>query len=163
MTFWFTTDRYGSSTALEFDELKRQLEGSGLFRITLKSKPWKEFQEGFNKGQYPVFGRGWFPDFPDPDNFIAPFVGKNSVTGMPYIKNEITQELLPQTRKESDRGAVSKQFERAQKILVDDVRMLPLWQGKLYVASGEDIGGGERALDPQVVMQMWEFYRKASW
>ncbi|MFD8687563.1 ABC transporter substrate-binding protein [Streptomyces sp. NPDC059651] len=163
MTFWFTTDRYGSSTAPEFAELKRQLEASGLFRITLKSKPWKTFQEGFTKGEYPVFGRGWFPDFPDPDNFIAPFVGKDSVTGMPYLKDEITKDLLPQSRKESDRGAVSKQFERAQKILVDDVRLLPLWQGKLYVAAGEDIGGGERALDPQTVMQMWELYRKASW
>ncbi|MGW5273507.1 ABC transporter substrate-binding protein [Streptomyces sp. NPDC004044] len=163
MTFWFTTDRYGSSTAPEFDELKRQLEASGLFRITLKSAPWKTFQAGFTKGDYPVFGRGWFPDFPDPDNFIAPFVGKDTVTGMPYVKNEITQHLLPQSRQESDRGAVSKQFERAQKILVDDVRLLPLWQGKLYVAAGEDIGGGERALDPQTVMQMWELYRKASW
>ena len=163
LTFWFTTDRYGSSTAPEFAELKRQLEASGLFKITLKSKPWKTFQEGFTKGEYPVFGRGWFPDFPDPDNFIAPFVGKDSVTGMPYVKNEITNELLPQSRKESDRGAVSQEFERAQEILVDDVRLLPLWQGKLYVAAREDIGGGERALDPQTVMQMWELYRKASW
>ncbi|MET7857381.1 ABC transporter substrate-binding protein [Streptomyces sp. NPDC005318] len=163
MTFWFTTDRYGSSTAPEFDELKRQLEASGMFRITLKSAPWKTFQAGYTKGEYPVFGRGWFPDFPDPDNFIAPFVGKDTVTGMPYVKKEITQYLLPQSRQESDRGAVSKQFERAQKILVDDVRLLPLWQGKLYVAAGEDIGGGERALDPQTVMQMWELYRKASW
>ncbi|THA64595.1 peptide-binding protein [Streptomyces sp. A0958] len=163
MTFWYTTDRYGSSTAPEFDELKRQLEASGLFRVTLKSRPWKTFQEGFTKGEYPVFGRGWFPDFPDPDNFIAPFVGKDSVTGMPYVKDEITKQLLPQSRKVSDRGAVGREFERAQKILVDDVRLLPLWQGKLYVAAGEDIGGGERALDPQTVMQMWELYRKASW
>ncbi|WLQ44438.1 ABC transporter substrate-binding protein [Streptomyces laculatispora] len=163
MTFWFTTDRYGSSTAPEFAEIKRQLEASGLFKITLKSQPWKKFQEGFTKGEYPVFGRGWFPDFPDPDNFIAPFLGKDSVTGMPYTKDEITKQVLPQTRKESNRGAVSQQFERAQKILVDDVRLLPLWQGKLYVAAGEDIGGGERALDPQTVMQMWELYRKASW
>ncbi|WP_405896709.1 ABC transporter substrate-binding protein [Streptomyces sp. NBC_00727] len=163
MTFWYTTDRYGSSTAPEFDELKRQLEASGLFRITLKHRPWKTFQEGFTKGEYPVFGRGWFPDFPDPDNFIAPFVGQNSVTGVPYVKDEITKQLLPQSRKESNRGAVGKEFERAQKILVDDVRLLPLWQGKLYVAAGDDIGGGERALDPQTVMQMWELYRKASW
>ncbi|MFE4453959.1 ABC transporter substrate-binding protein [Streptomyces sp. NPDC056796] len=163
MTFWYTTDRYGSSTAPEFAELKRQLEESGLFRITLKSAPWKSFQEGFNKGDYPVFGRGWFPDFPDPDNFIAPFVGQDSVTGTPYRSDEITQELLPTSRKESDRGAVSEEFKRAQEILVKDVRLLPLWQGKLYVAAGEDIGGGERALDPQTVMQMWELYRKTSW
>ncbi|MFD9501804.1 ABC transporter substrate-binding protein [Streptomyces sp. NPDC060035] len=162
MTFWFTTDRYGSSTAPEFAELKRQLEESGLFKITLKSAPWKIFQEGFTKGEYPVFGRGWFPDFPDPDNFIAPFVGKDSVTGTPYLTEEIAQQLAS-SRQESDRGAVSTQFKRAQEILVEDVRLLPLWQGKLYVAAGEDIGGGERALDPQTVMQMWELYRKASW
>ncbi|MGW8885401.1 ABC transporter substrate-binding protein [Streptomyces sp. NPDC055749] len=163
MTFWFTTDRYGSSTAPEFAELKRQLEASGLFEITLKSAPWTSFQEGFTKGEYPVFGRGWFPDFPDPDNFIAPFVGAESVTGTPYLNKEITDQLLPASRQESDRGAVSKQFEQAQQILVEDVRLLPLWQGKLYVAAGEDIGGGERALDPQTVMQMWELYRKTSW
>ncbi|MBM7442253.1 ABC transporter substrate-binding protein [Streptomyces sp. HB132] len=163
LTFWYTTDRYGSSTAREFAELKRQLEASGLFRITLKSAPWKTFQEGFTKGDYPVFGRGWFPDFPDPDNFIAPFVGQDSVTGTPYLSREITQQLLPTSRKESDRGAVADQFKRAQEILVKDVRLLPLWQGKLYVAAGEDIGGGERALDPQTVMQMWELYRKTSW
>ncbi|WEH42990.1 ABC transporter substrate-binding protein [Streptomyces sp. AM 2-1-1] len=163
MTFWYTTDRYGSSTGPEFEEIKRQLEKSGLFRITLRSAPWTTFQEGFNKGDYPVFGRGWFPDFPDPDNFVAPFVGKESATGGMYVNKKITDQILPASRQESDRGAVSKQFAEAQQILVEDIPLLPLWQGKLYIAAGEDIGGGERALDPQTVMQMWELYRKASW
>ncbi|WP_432071956.1 ABC transporter substrate-binding protein [Streptomyces wuyuanensis] len=163
LTLWFTTDRYGSSTAAEFAELKRQLDESGLFTVKLQSKPWKSFQQGYKKGEYPVFGRGWFPDFPDPDNFIAPFVGKDNVLGTPYDSPEITQQLLPETRQQSDRGAVSKQFERAQTILVDDVRLLPLWQGKLYVAASEEIAGAERALDPQTVMQLWELYRQTSW
>ncbi|MFJ5115589.1 ABC transporter substrate-binding protein [Streptomyces sp. NPDC088551] len=163
LTFWYTTDRYGSGTAAEFAELKRQLEASGLFRITLRSKPWKQFQAGYQKGEYPVFGRGWFPDFPDPDNFIAPFVGTNNALSTPYESPEITQKLLPRSRRVSDRAAVKAEFERAQEIFVDDVRLLPLWQGRLYVASTDDIGGGERALDPQTVMQMWELNRKASW
>ncbi|MBT2388205.1 peptide-binding protein [Streptomyces sp. ISL-1] len=163
LTFWFTTDRYGSGTALEFAELKRQLDASGLFKVTLQSRPEKEFQKGYKAGQYPVFGRGWFPDFPDPDNFIAPFVGSKNVLNTPYENSEITDQLLPASRRESDRSAVTEQFERAQEILVDEVRLLPLWQGKLYVASSEEIGGGELALDPQTVMQMWELYRKASW
>ncbi|MET9802912.1 ABC transporter substrate-binding protein [Streptomyces sp. NPDC006368] len=163
LTFWFTTDRYGSATAPEFAELKRQLDSSGLFQVTLKSKPWKDFQAGYQKGEFPVFGRGWFPDFPDPDNFIAPFVGKENVLSTPYERPEITDQLLPLSRRQSDRGAVTKQFEKAQEILVDDVRLLPLWQGKLYVAASEEIAGGERALDPQTVMQMWELHRKASW
>lgn len=163
LTFWYTTDRYGSSTAAEFAELKRQLEESGLFKVELHGKPWKEFQAGYQKGEYPVFGRGWFPDFPDPDNFVAPFVGKENVLGTPYVSKRITDQLLPKSRRESDRGTVTDEFVEAQEILVQDVRLLPLWQGKLYIAAGEDVGGGERALDPQTVMQLWELHRRASW
>ncbi|MFC9394944.1 ABC transporter substrate-binding protein [Streptomyces sp. NPDC057027] len=163
LDFWYTTDRYGSSTAAEFAELKRQLEESGLFKVTLHGKPWKEFQAGYQNGEYPVFGRGWFPDFPDPDNFVAPFVGKENVLGTPYESPRITNELLPKSRRDSDRGTVTDEFVEAQEIMVQDVRLLPLWQGKLYIAAGEDIGGGERALDPQTVMQMWELSRRASW
>ncbi|WP_369381108.1 ABC transporter substrate-binding protein [Streptomyces sp. cg36] len=163
LTLWYTTDRYGSSTALEFAEIKRQLEASGLFQVTLQSRPWKTYTEGMQAGEYPVFGRGWFPDFPDPDNFIAPFVGKENAVGTPYEPQEIVNQLIPQTREVSDRGAVSKKFERAQDVLSDDVRLLPLWQGKLYVAASEEIAGGERAIDPQTVMCMWELHRKTSW
>ncbi|MFB9393535.1 ABC transporter substrate-binding protein [Streptomyces coeruleoprunus] len=163
LTLWFTTDRYGSATAAEFAEIKRQLDASGLFEITLKSKPWKEFQAGYQKGEYPVFGRGWSPDFPDPDNFIAPFIGKENALATPYEQAEITEQLLPESRRKSDRASVTQQFDRAQQILVEDVRLLPLWQGKLHVAASEEIGGGERALDPQTIMQMWELHRKTSW
>ncbi|RSS83731.1 peptide-binding protein [Streptomyces sp. WAC06614] len=163
LTFWYTTDRYGASTAAEFAELKRQLEEGGLFRITLQGKPWKAYQEGYKNGEYPVFGRGWFPDFPDPDNFIAPFVGKENAVGTPYEPSEILTDLLPKSRREGDRSAVAHEFERAQQIFAEDVRLLPLWQGKLYVGAREDIAGAERALDPQTAMQMWELYRKTSW
>lgn len=163
LTLWYTTDRYGSSTADEFTEIKRQLDESQLFRITLRGQPWKAFQEGYKSGQYPVFGRGWFPDFPDPDNFIAPFVGKENAVGTPYEPTEILNNLLPKSRREGDRSASVQEFERAQQIFAEDVRLLPLWQGKLYVAAREDIAGAERALDPQTVMQMWELYRKTSW
>ncbi|MFF0225165.1 ABC transporter substrate-binding protein [Streptomyces sp. NPDC004629] len=163
LTLWYTTDRYGSETAKEFQELKTQLEDSGLFTITLKSRPWKTYVVGYQKGEYPVFGRGWFPDFPDADNFIAPFVGEQNALGTPYRAPRITKELLPASRRESDRANVVKQFEEAQQILVDDARLLPLWQGRQYVAASDDISGGERALDPSTIMMMWELHRKTNW
>ncbi|MFC8515187.1 ABC transporter substrate-binding protein [Streptomyces sp. NPDC057257] len=163
LTLWYTTDRYGSSTKLEFAELKRQLEDSGLFTITLKSRPWKTYVTGYQNGEYPVFGRGWFPDFPDPDNFIAPFVGNQNALGTPYPEPEITGVLLPRSRGESDRANVVSDFERAQQILVNDARLLPLWQGKQFVAASDDISGAEQALDPSTIMMMWQLYRKTSW
>ncbi|MFP3989900.1 ABC transporter substrate-binding protein [Streptomyces sp. E11-3] len=164
LTLWYTTDRYGSVTEPEFKEIKRQLEKTGLFDVTLKSHDlWKTYEQGYRNGDFPVFGRGWFPDFPDPDNFIAPFVGERNALGTPYLAPKITDELLPQSRQESDRGAVAGQIKKAQEILVDDVRLLPLWQGKQYIAASEEIAGGERALDPSTIMMMWELTRKTSW
>ncbi|MEU3732476.1 ABC transporter substrate-binding protein [Streptomyces sp. NPDC033538] len=163
LTLWYTSDRYGSETAREFKEIKRQLESSGLFTVTLESRPWKTYVEGYQKGEYPVFGRGWSPDFPDAENFIAPFVGEQNALGTPYLAPEITGELLPRSRQESDRADVEKEFERAQQILLDDARLLPLWQGKQYVAVSTDISGAERAMDPSSIMMMWQLYRKTSW
>ncbi|MEU2285149.1 ABC transporter substrate-binding protein [Streptomyces sp. NPDC013178] len=163
LTLWYTTDRYGSDTALEFKEIKSQLEASGLFTVTLKSRPWKTYVLGYQNGEYPVFGRGWAPDFPDADNFIAPFVGEQNALGTPYPAKEITQVLLPRSREESDRANVVKEFQEAQQILVDEARLLPLWQGKQYIAANEDVSGAERALDPSTIMMMWELSRKTSW
>lgn len=56
-----------------------------------------------------------------------------------------------------------KDFQEAQQILVEDARLLPLWQGKQYIAANEDVSGGERALDPSTIMMVWELSRKTSW
>jgi peptide/nickel transport system substrate-binding protein len=163
LTLWYTTDRYGSATKPQFEELKRQLEASGLFRITLKSRPWKTYVTGYQKGEYPVFGRGWFPDFPDADNFIAPFVGEQNALGTPYEVPEITEDLLPRSRRASDRGSVERELEEAQQILVEDARLIPLWQGRQYVAAHDDISGVQKALDPSTILLVGELYRKTSW
>ena len=163
LTLWYTSDRYGSQTKPAFEELKRQLDESGLFTVTLKSRPWNTYSEGYQNGEYPVFGRGWFPDFNDADNFIAPFVGEQNALGTPYDAPEITDKLLPASREESDRGAVEKEFEEAQQIFVDDARLIPLWQGKQYVAADEDIAGLERVIDPATMMVVGELYWKTSW
>ncbi|GGZ46670.1 ABC transporter substrate-binding protein [Streptomyces bluensis] len=163
LTLWYTSDRYGSQTEPAFQELKRQLEASGLFTVTLKSRPWKTYVQGYRKGEYPVFGRGWFPDFADADNFVAPFVGEQNALGTPYEAPEITGKLLPESRRKSDRGAVAEEFEKAQQIFVDDARLLPLWQGKQYVAANVEIAGAEQAIDPATMMTMWALSWKTSW
>lgn len=58
---------------------------------------------------------------------------------------------------------MERDFERAQQIMVNDARLLPLWQGKQYVAASTDISGAEQALDPSTIMMMWQLHRKTSW
>jgi peptide/nickel transport system substrate-binding protein len=58
---------------------------------------------------------------------------------------------------------VGPQIEEAQQVFVDDTRLVPLWQGKQYVAANEEIAGLEKVIDPATMMTMWELYRKTSW
>jgi peptide/nickel transport system substrate-binding protein len=163
LTLWYTTDRYGTTMKAEFQELQRQLDGSGLFDVTIKGKPWKEFSKAYSQGRYPVFGRGWFPDFPDPDNYISPFVGEKNALGTPYDNTKLTDDLLPASRKQADRAKTADDFAQAQHIIAEDARLLPLWQGKVYVAARKDIAGVEGCLDPSTIMMMWKFHRMTSW
>ncbi|MBQ1124081.1 ABC transporter substrate-binding protein [Streptomyces sp. B15] len=163
LTLWYSEGRYGDSTSREFAELKEQLEDSGLFDITLRSRSWDAFQKGYLAGEYPVFGRGWSGDFPDADNYITPFVGEENAVGTPYRNRELTEELLPYSRRQSDRGAAGQSFAKVQRMMADDAQLLPLWQGKIYIAAEKDVAGVESSVDASVIMRVWELYKKSSW
>lgn len=159
LTFTYTTDHYGAVTADEFKELQQQLNGSGLFEVTLEGVPWDEFRPAASEGKYTVYGMGWFPDYPDPDNFIAPFFGPDNILNTPYRNPEIQDEVIPDTRRTAQRSATLESFVRAQELVARDVPLIPLWQGKQFVAAREDITGTEWVLNSSSVLQLWELGR----
>ncbi|MBP0457266.1 ABC transporter substrate-binding protein [Streptomyces montanisoli] len=156
LTLHYTTDHYGSATAKEFQVLKSQLNGSKLFDVTVQGTPWKDFRDAEISGKYAAYGMGWFPDFPDPDSFVAPFLDKGNFLGLPYNNPKIRGQLIPQSRREADRGAASSTFGEIQDIVAKDVPILPLWQGKEYVAARDDITGVEWAVDSSEAYHLWE-------
>ncbi|MER5973141.1 ABC transporter substrate-binding protein [Streptomyces sp. NPDC002055] len=158
----YTTDHYGAATAKEFRTLRRQLEASGLFDVSVKGVPWKTFRPAQSDGEYQVYGMGWFPDFPDADNFMDPFFAKNNFLNTPYRNDTIRDRLIPQTRRQTERSAAAAGFEQAQDIVADEVPVLPLWQGKQYVATRDDVTGAEWALSSSSVLQLWELGRETS-
>jgi len=156
LTLTYTTDHYGDATAKEFAVLKQQLNDSGLFDVRTKGVKWDEFRPAATDGRYQVWGYGWYPDFPDADNFVAPFFEKDNFLGSPYTNHEIRDKLVPQTRSQPQRAATTGAFGRAQNIVAEDVPVLPLWQGKQYLAARDDITGVEWALNSSSVLQLWE-------
>ncbi|WP_031507582.1 ABC transporter substrate-binding protein [Streptomyces megasporus] len=155
----YTTDHYGPATKKEFRTLAGQLNDSGLFEATVEGVPWKTYLPAARKQQYEIYGMGWFPDFPDPDNFIAPFFAKDNFLGSPYANNEIRGRLIPRTRVKEKRDATVDDFVRAQDIVAEEVPVLPLWQGKQYVAAREGVTGVEWALNSSSGLQLWELGR----
>ncbi|MEU2587113.1 ABC transporter substrate-binding protein [Streptomyces avermitilis] len=162
LTLHYTTDHYGSATKTEFQQLQQQLNDSGLFDVRIQGEPWSTFRPAEQKGKYDVYGMGWFPDFPDADNYIAPFLDKDNFLGSPYANSQIISNLIPQSRREADRLTASKSITDIQDIVANDVPVLPLWQGKQYIAAQDDITGAEWALNSSSTLQLWELGRGVS-
>jgi peptide/nickel transport system substrate-binding protein len=162
LTLHYTTDHYGSATKQEFEILQKQLNGSGLFSVTIQGHPWDKFRPAELKGAYDVYGMGWFPDFPDADNFLAPFLDKDNFLKSPYANDAIRRSLIPQSRREADRLNAAKSLTEIQDAVAEDVPVLPLWQGKQYVAARDDITGVSYALNSTSMLQLWELGRGVS-
>ncbi|ORT60003.1 ABC transporter substrate-binding protein [Streptomyces sp. CB03238] len=159
LTLHYTSDHYGDGTAKEFAALRDQLNATGLFDVTVQGAKWSEFRPAQKRGEYAVYGLGWFPDFPDPDNYIAPFLDADNFLNTPYVNSATRSRLLPESRRAADRNAASSAFAQIQDIVADDVPVLPLWQGKQYVAARDDVTGVEWALNTSSDLQLWELGR----
>lgn len=161
-TLHYTTDHYGEATATEFKTLQKQLNATGLFDVTVKGTPWAKYRPAELRGEYAVYGMGWFPDFPDPDNYTAPFLDKNNFLNSPYKSTVAQKTLIPQSRREADRTVAAGTFKQLQDIVAEDIPVLPVWQGKQYVASLEGLTGVEWAVNSSADLQLWELGRGTS-
>ncbi|MCL2730652.1 MAG: ABC transporter substrate-binding protein, partial [Actinomycetia bacterium] len=160
LTLSYTTNHYGEATAPEFTMLKDELESGGLFRVTLQGMAdWNAYKSAYRAHKLQVFGMGWFPDFPDPDNYIAPFFGNDDFLNLAYVNPQIRDQIIPGTRQKTARSGAVADFEQAQQDIARDVPIVPLWQGKQYIAARSDITGTEWALNASSTTQFWELGR----
>jgi peptide/nickel transport system substrate-binding protein len=143
----YNTDHYGSSSTEEYNMVKRQLEDSGLFKIDLQSTEYVTYSEERVKDAYPVFQLGWFPDFPDADNYVSPFFAPNNFLQSHYEDDAMTA-LLDKERTDADRDSRNATLKEIQDMVADQVPILPLLTGAQIAVAGTDVKGVEETLDP---------------
>ncbi|MGW1169218.1 ABC transporter substrate-binding protein [Streptomyces sp. NPDC002550] len=156
LTLWSTPSRYGPATDEELKAIAGQLNASGLFQADVKSVAFDQYEKDIEAGKYGVYVKGWIPDYPDADNFTAPFFGKGNVLDNNYSNRTITGTLIPDTAAQSDRAATDKDFGRLQNIVATELPLLPVWQGKQYAVARDGVYGLEYCLDASTVFRFWE-------
>ncbi|MFI7404452.1 ABC transporter substrate-binding protein [Streptomyces sp. NPDC049541] len=156
LTLWSTPSRYGPATDQELKAIAGQLNASGLFAADVKSVAFDQYEKDIAKGKYGVYVKGWVPDYPDADNFTAPFFGRGNVLSNNYSNSTITGTLIPRTAAESDRAATDNDYGRLQDIVADQLPVLPVWQAKQYAVTRENVYGLEYCLDASTVFRFWE-------
>ena len=79
---------------------------------------------------------GWYPDYIDPDDPLTPFLhsGANKWTGSGY-SNPKVDRLLDEAVKLTDRTKRAGLYKKVQEILAEDVLVIPLLQGKLFIVT----------------------------
>ncbi|MEV5435739.1 ABC transporter substrate-binding protein [Streptomyces sp. NPDC052682] len=144
----------GGSAAQEAAEIKRQLEASGLFQVTLKGYPWADFQKQWASGKLDAYAVGWVADFPDPDTFGGPLVGTHGTMNTGYSSKTVDR-LIRSSQRYADRSQAVNDIGDLQQTLAHDVPVIPLWQAKQYVVTSEDVGGGQYLSDGTGVFRLW--------
>src|SRR5207247_5219782 len=71
--FWFSPTHYGDTEASVAQVIARTLEATGRFTVKISNVEWAEYGQKRKAGEMPVFLMGWFPDYLDEDDYLAPF------------------------------------------------------------------------------------------
>jgi peptide/nickel transport system substrate-binding protein len=141
----YNPDHYGSSSADEYGLIKQQLEASGLFTVNLQGTEWTTYQTERTSDAYPIYQLGWFPDFPDGDNYLTPFFAPNN-----FVKNhfedaagadEIFAAIADETSdvNQDNRAKTIEQIQ--EKLAADILPNVPLLRGSQWAVSRANVDG----------------------
>lgn len=170
LTLWYTPSHYGTTESDAAAVIKSSLEESGLMTVEVKSSEWGDYTKAMAAGQFGMFLLGWFPDFVDPDNFLAPWLTE-SPQGLGTYLNKATgsidkalyaefQKLLGGAKKTADQNARSVLYKQAQQKLADSAILVPLWQNlaQSYVIAQKNVRG--ITLDATTIFRTYLLYKE---
>src|SRR6266511_281064 len=154
LEIWWTPTHYGTASGDEYAEIKHQLDSSGLFDVTLKSTEWNQYSTSAFTNKYPEYQLGWFPDYPDANDYTSPFYGKDSFHNIHYDNPEMNK-LLAQEAAETDDAKRADELAKIQDIGAEDAPTIPIWQGKQIAAVRDGVNGVQDTFDPAFIFRYW--------
>jgi len=161
ITMGYTPTHYGPAAVDEAQEFKRQLEASGLFTVDLKSTEWEQYQTIYKQGAYDLWMLGWFPDYPDADDYLSPFMVDGGFFQNGYSNDEVNQ-LVDHELASSDPATRQADFVKLQDIAARDVPFIPSWVGNNTAVYGAGMQGVKETLDAAYIFRFWTISKESS-
>jgi peptide/nickel transport system substrate-binding protein len=154
ITAWYTPSHYGPVSADEWTEIRRQLNSSGLFNISLKSQEWSQYQDSYVHGAFQMWQLGWFPDYTDADDYLSTFYPKGGFFNNHY-DNPTIDSLINQEKSQANKALRLQEIERAQLLGAQDAPTVPIWQSKQFAAVRSNVQGFDKTLDRAYTIRLW--------
>ncbi len=155
LTLGYTPSHYGPNAVDEANELKTQLEDSGLFQVSVEDAEWNQYQNLYKENAYDLFQLGWFPDYLDADNYLSPFIVDGGFYANNYSNPEVNQ-LVNDEQAETDEGAREEMLQELQEIVAEDVPVIPSWVGQNTAIAQPGMEGVQETLDQAFIFRFWQ-------
>ncbi|MFG2692137.1 ABC transporter substrate-binding protein [Kitasatospora sp. NPDC048407] len=145
--------------AAELENVKKQLDASGLFQVTVQQEPdWNTFIANWSNNSYQAYLIGWTPDYVDADNYITPLVVGGGAFHNNWDDPQISTKLVPESIKLTDRTGGGA-YAIIQNRLADAVPMVPLYQNKSFYVYRTGVTGVDSTVDNTSRFRFWEIGR----
>jgi peptide/nickel transport system substrate-binding protein len=160
----YTTDHYGPTSADEWNEIKRQLEATKLFKVSLQGTAYTTYTVERTKDTYPIYQLGWFPDFVDADNYLFNFLGEANFVHAHYCdptaKNRPCDAdgvlpLLTTEETQSGQARLDAIAKIQQKLATATIPYIPLLAGKQLAVTTKKVSGVQETLDATYQFRWW--------
>jgi peptide/nickel transport system substrate-binding protein len=147
---WYPPEHYGATTADGILLIVQQLEATGMIEVDVQAQEWGTYIGAVVGGEdFPVSVLGWFFDFPDPENYLQPFIQNGGTGTMVTSKegeltpgiNPALLELLAASRTETDLAARAEILGELQDVYADEVVTLPLWIEPEFIVYRDGVCG----------------------
>ena len=106
----------------------------------MKSTEWEQYQTIYKEGAYDLFLYGWFPDYPDADDYLSPFLIDGGFFQNDYTNPE-AEKLIAEEQGTDDQAAREEAFGKLQDIVAEDVPFIPCWVGHQHRGVRRGHGG----------------------
>ena len=140
LSLQYNGDHYGPSSGDEYAAIKTQLENGGLFKVNLAQTEWVQYSKDRTADVYPMYQLGWFPDYSDAGNYLAPFFTKDNFLGNHYDNKDV-QALIAKEETDPDATSRAKEIGQVQDLVAKDLSTLPYLQGTQVAIVGTDVKG----------------------
>ncbi|MBO0774703.1 MAG: ABC transporter substrate-binding protein [Actinobacteria bacterium] len=152
-TLWYNVNHYQDTDLAT--ELMRELNASHLFNVSLSTAEWSTYSTAALSNQYGAFLFGWFPDYPDADDYTSPFLlCKTNFLNNHFCNTALDKQITKEesTLTPSVRNAA---FAKIQTLTAQMLPLIPIWQGGQVAAVRNGVTGVQSTLDPSYTFRFW--------
>jgi ABC-type transport system substrate-binding protein len=129
------------------DEFSKQIRSVLNINVNIDGSTFEQLIADAETGNGDIFRLGWTADYPSPESFLVNFYGKNvpesmsepSKVNKSRYKNPVFDEFYERAKATEKQTDQLKYFAKAEKVLLNDPPLIPLWYSGDYAIIYADV------------------------